>query len=178
MSNDITNFPAKRLNCILNLLHDEMKPLNDNKRDQPIKWSFMHVYSCSQLAKLLALRRRIDPEIAGIAGAIHDLAIIRTGIFENHGPASDPMIREFLENYNSIFGTSHGKLTKEEIEIIAKASIHHTEKTIFSENKFCELIKDVDSLDRFLHGKDTYAHYEKRTKSALEDLNLEYLHNL
>ncbi|MCK5410256.1 MAG: phosphohydrolase, partial [Candidatus Heimdallarchaeota archaeon] len=83
---DVHELPVRRLNFILELLLDKAKLLSNIDRDQPLEWSIMHMYSCSQLAKLLAIKRGINPEIAGIAGAIHDLAIIETGIFKDHGP--------------------------------------------------------------------------------------------
>jgi len=174
MANDIVNFPVNRLNCILDMLIEEMRNLTNENRDQSIEWSINHVYSCSQLAKLLAVKRGLDPEIAAIAGAIHDLAIIKTGKFENHGPAGDAYIRNLIHKYNADFGNKFGLIENEEIEIIVLASVHHSEKTIFTDNGYIELIKDVDSLDRFLHGKDTYAHYEERSTKALRDLNLNF----
>ena len=168
------NFPVTRLKCILDLLFEEIRGLSNENREQSIEWSTNHLYSCSQLAKLLAAKRGLDPEIAAIAGAIHDIAIIKTGRFENHGPKGEEPIKDLINRYNSDFGEKYGLINNKEIEIIVSASVHHSEKTIFTDDKYIELIKDVDSLDRFLHGKDTYAHNKERSKRALEDLNLDF----
>ncbi|MHA1667624.1 MAG: HD domain-containing protein [Candidatus Heimdallarchaeaceae archaeon] len=164
----------KRLNKILALLLEEIFALEPIERDQPLDWSINHMFSCSQLAKLLAKNRGIDIEIAGIAGAIHDLSIIRTGKFENHGIDSGPLVKQFLQEYNRKFGEEYGKISDKEIEIVVEATIHHSEKEDFSPNTFNELIKDADSLDRFLHGKRTYDFYTQRCRKALFELNQEF----
>lgn len=165
----------KRLNQILTLLLDEVLNSSIDKRDQPLEWSINHMFSCSQLAKLLAHKRGLNIELSGIAGAIHDLAIIRTGIFKDHGPLGAPMVKEFLENYNSNFGQETGEIREEEIELIVTATNLHTNKKNYSDDKFVELIKDVDSLDRFLHGMDTYNFYSVRTERSLQDLDIEFV---
>ncbi len=165
--------PMKRLNCILDILLSKIKESSITNRDQSIEWSIKHMYSSAQLAKLLAHKRGFDIEIAGIAGAIHDLAIIETGKFENHGPLGGPLVRDFLLEYNSKYGKEHGKISKEDMEQIVNATINHTKKKQYDDTAFDELIKDVDSLDRFLHGLETFDYYTKRTKKALKGLNLD-----
>jgi uncharacterized protein len=168
---DVHELQSRRLNFILELLLEKTKEFADLNRDQPLEWSIMHMYSCSQLAKLLAIKRGLDQEIAGIAGAIHDLAIIETGIFKDHGPNGANLVRDFLKNYNKRFGDSYGFISDEEIELIVKATIHHSDKKQYSGDTFVELIKDVDSFDRYLHGKETYDFYVERTNRVLKDLN-------
>ena len=168
---DIHLLSVRRLNLILEMLLEKAKELSDIERDQPLEWSIMHMYSCSQLAKLLALKRDLDPEIAGIAGAIHDLAIIETGIFKNHGIDGEKFVKDFLKNYNNIYGLENGMVTEKELSIIIEATIHHSDKKNYSNNEYVELIKDVDSFDRYLHGKETYEFYTKRTNRVLKDLN-------
>ena len=161
-----------RLEQILIMVFEELNSKKGIDRDQPFLWSLMHIFSCSQISKLLAAARGLDVELAGIAGAIHDLAIIRTGKFKDHGIKGAPMVEEFLNQYNSNYGQKHGILIKEEIEKIVEATRNHTFKTEFKENKFDELIKDADSLDRFLHGKETYDFYFARSKKALKDMKI------
>ncbi len=161
-----------RLEKIQSLVLEELEAKRDISRDQPFSWSLKHVISCSQICKLLAAARGLDSEIAGIAGAIHDLAIIRTGRFEKHGPVGAPMVAEFLQNYNIEFGNECGNISQEQIDKIVQATQNHTYKTEFTENEFDELIKDADSLDRFLHGKETYDFYYTRSEKALTDIGL------
>jgi uncharacterized protein len=170
----IVNLKMKRLDKILLLLLEETMNSSVDKRDQPLEWSINHIFSCSQLAKLLAHKRGLDIELSGIAGAIHDIAIVRTGIFKDHGPLGAPMVRKMLEDYNVNYGAETGELKKEEIELIVEATFQHTDKKNYTDHKFVELIKDVDSLDRFLHSKDTYDFYTVRCKNSLKDLSIEF----
>lgn len=172
---DVHELPARRLNLILKLLLEKAKEQAEIDRDQPLEWSIMHMYSCSQLAKLLAIKRDLNPEIAGIAGAIHDLAIIETGIFKDHGLLGAKLVRDFLQNYNNKFGLEYGIVNEKELSIIIEATIHHSDKIAYTNNDYVELIKDVDSFDRYLHGKETYDFYVERTNRVLKDLNFPLL---
>ena len=160
----------KRLNMIQDLLIAELLNKKDIKRDQPMEWSLKHLCSCSQLAKLLALNRGIDPEIAGIAGAVHDLYIIQTGIFENHGPIGAPIVKAFLEDFNSKFGLECGVISTSDIDLIVESTEKHTQKAEFNDKPFVELIKDVDALDRFLHGIATKDYYFTRSEKCLKEM--------
>ena len=168
---NVHELSVRRLNLILQLLLEKAKEQSDVDRDQPLEWSIRHMYTCSQLAKLLALKRGLNPEIAGIAGAIHDFVIIETGIFKNHGPNGVNLVRDFLKHYNKKFGENYGFISDDEIEQIVKATFHHSDKKQYSDDKFIELVKDVDSFDRYLHGKETYDFYLERTNRVLKDLN-------
>lgn len=78
ISNLGMNLSARRLNRILSILFSEMKDLSDEDRDLPIRWNVIHMYTSSQIAKILALKRGIDPELAGIAAALHDIGVVKT----------------------------------------------------------------------------------------------------
>ncbi len=161
-----------RLNKILNILLEEITQMEDFERDQPLTWSMKHMFSCSQISKLIAASRKLDIEIAGIAGAIHDLFLIRTGIFEDHAPKGGPLVKDFLSKFNQTYGEEFGYFSEKEIEIIYQATILHTDKTNYTNDEIVELTKDADALDRFLHGKDIPKHYIPRYKAALKDLKL------
>ena len=161
-----------RLNKILNILLDEITQMEDFERDQPLSWSMKHMFTCSQISKLIAASRGSDIEIAGIAGAIHDLFLIRTGIFEDHAPKGGPLVKDLLNKFNLTYGEEFGHLSDKEIEIIYQATILHTDKTNYTKDEIVELTKDADALDRFLHGKDIPKHHIPRYKVALKDLKL------
>ncbi|MHA1199853.1 MAG: HD domain-containing protein [Candidatus Heimdallarchaeaceae archaeon] len=166
-------FPNLRTEKIQSLVLEELESKKGIARDQPFNWSLTHVISCSQICKILAASRGLDVEVSAIAGAIHDIAIIRTGKFDNHGPLGAPMVREFLLKFNSDFGKELGVVSQEEINMITQATENHTYKTDFTDNEFDELIKDADSLDRFLHGKKTFDFYLTRSEKALKDIGLD-----
>ena len=112
-------YKNSRSDKIQDLVFELLEANRDIERDQPYIWSLKHIFSCSQICKILALARGLDSEIAAIAGAIHDLAIIKTGKFKDHGPLSASMVEEFLSNYNQEFGEKDGFLSQEEINQIS-----------------------------------------------------------
>ncbi|WP_427340741.1 HD domain-containing protein [Caloranaerobacter sp. DY30410] len=115
----------------------EMKDLSDEDRDLPIRWNIMYMYTSSQIAKILALKRGINPEIAGIAAALHDINIVKTKEHKNHAKAAGRYVYE-----------------------------------IISDNPFVEILKDVDSLDRYLHGVKTEGLYCKRCIKILKEIGI------
>jgi len=166
--------PVRRLNHILTMLLSDMKDLTDEGRDFPIRWNIMHMYSSAQLAKLLALDRGIEPELAGIAGALHDIGAVMTKKHEGHAEAAEKWVHEFLEKYNSEFGSRLTPVTKEEIDKLVKAIVRHSEKEIYSNDPFVELLKDVDSLDGYLHGIKTEGKRLERCRRAMRELGINF----
>jgi len=130
---------VKRLNRILGMLLHEMKDLTDEGRDFPIRWNIMHMYSSSQVAKLLAIHRGIDPELAGIAAALHDIGIVKIKKHEGHAEAAPPYVYDFIGRYNRESGTRLSKVTEEELKAIVKAVVRHSEKELNSNDPFIEI---------------------------------------
>jgi uncharacterized protein len=166
---EIQPLSVKRLNRILAMLFSDWKDLSDEGRVFPIRWNIMHMYSSSQLAKLLAIRRGLDPERAGIAAALHDIGVVATRRHEGHAEAAEKFIDDFVEDYNAKAGTKLTPITKQERDQIVRAVAEHSRKEIDSGDPFVELLKDVDSLDRYLHGiKMEEAHVERCNKVMRE----------
>lgn len=165
---------VRRLNRILTMLLSEMKDLTDEGRDFPIRWNIMHMYSSSQLAKLLAIHRGIDPELAGIAAALHDIGVVMSKKHEGHAEAAAPYIHGFIERYNRESGTKLSGVTQEEMEAIVRAIVQHSEKELNSEDPFVELLRDVDSIDGYLHGVEVEGGRLKRCKRVMRELGIEH----
>lgn len=172
MNTNQEKFPVRRLNRILTMLLADMKDLSDEGRDLPIRWSIMHMYSSSQLAKILAMRRGIEPELAGIAAALHDIGVVMTKKHEGHAEAAKRYVDDFIEKFNFEWETELPKVTQEEKEEILKAIVQHSEKEIYSEDQFVELLKDVDSLDRYFHGVKTEGAHLERCNKVMRELRL------
>lgn len=166
-------FSVRRLNRILTMLLSEMKDLTDEGRDFPIRWNIMHMYSSSQLAKLLAMQRGMDPELAGIAAALHDIGVVMTKKHEGHAEAAPPYVNDFLGRYNRELGTKLSKVTEEETEAVVKAVVQHSEKESNSNDPFVELLRDVDSLDAYLHGVEIEGGRLERCKKVMKELGIE-----
>ncbi len=161
---------VKRLNRILSILFSEIKELDDNERDLPLRWSIMHMYTTSQIAKIIALKRDLDPELAGLIAAMHDIAVIKTKSTKNHAIKAQNYVIELIDLYNNKIRKNLPAITKEEKEIIIEAIIHHSEKNVKTDNKYIELIKDVDSFDRYLHGIKTTDVFMERCRYIYQDL--------
>jgi uncharacterized protein len=154
------------------MLLADMKDLTDEGRDFPIRWNIMHMYSSSQLAKLLAVRRGIEPELAGIAAALHDMGVVITKKHEGHAEAAEKYVNEFIGKYNFESRIKLPPVTKEEMEKVVKAIVKHSEKEVNSNDPFVELLKDVDSLDGYLHGVKLEGPRLERCKRVIEELGI------
>lgn len=84
---------VKRLNKILEMLFDEMNVLINEGREIPVLWNVMHLYSSLQVAKILAMKRGVDPEITAIAAALHDVAVVATKKTDNHAKNGEKYVR-------------------------------------------------------------------------------------
>ena len=159
----------RRLNTLQTNYLSYMKSLSDEGRDHPVVWNIMHMYSSAQLAKVLANKRGIDEELAAITAAIHDIGAVMTKTQKNHAEAGELYVYEFLEKYNETFRGDLPIITKKEMDSIAYAVVRHSQKDVVDEDHLTELLKDVDSLDRYLHGVKTKdAHYDRCVRVAKE----------
>jgi uncharacterized protein len=95
---------ARRVNRITSMLLEEMRTLTDEGRDLPIRWNIMHMYSSSQIAKVLALRRGMGEqaaELASIAAALHDIAVVATKKHDRHAEVAGEYVRDAIAKYNN-----------------------------------------------------------------------------
>lgn len=164
---------VKRLNKILEMLFEEMNVLINEGRELPVLWDVMHLYSSLQVAKILAMKRDLDLEIAAIAAALHDVAVVATKKTENHAKNGEKYVRQIIHDYNQIITNDKLQITSNELEIIANSVAKHSEVEIFSEDSYAELIKDVDSFDKYLHGLETDGYFLIRSKKVIEELGLQ-----
>jgi len=102
----------------------------------------VHLYGVSETAVLLAARRELDPELAAVAGMLHDLSTYKTGDPKGHAQASSQLARELL--------AETGSFSQHEIDLIATAIGHHSTKEKVH-GPFDELLKDADVLQHRLH---------------------------
>jgi uncharacterized protein len=163
---------VRRLNRILSMLLSEMKDLTDEGRDLPIRWNIMHMYSSSQIAKLLAIHRGLDPELAGIAAALHDIGVVMTKKHEGHAEAATPYVYDLIERYNRESGAKFSEVTPKEMEAIVRAIVQHSEKELNSKDPFVELLRDVDSIDAYLHGIEIEGGRLERSKKVMKELGI------
>lgn len=170
------NINVKRVSRIMGMLYDEMKVLSDEGRDLPIRWNVMHMYSSSQLAKVIALRRGMNMELAALAAALHDIAVIVTMKTDGHAVKAGEYVSDAINRYNNGPWTKLPKITKDEEDLLINAIVNHSDKEIHSDDPFVELLKDVDSLDRYLHGVKTEGAYLERCNRVLRELGINIDH--
>ena len=115
----------------------------------------------------------MDPELAGIAAALHDIGVVMTKKHEGHAEAASPYVYDFLERYNQGSGAKLSKVAKEEMDAIVMAIIHHSEKELDSKDPFVELLRDVDSIDAYLHGVEIEGGRLERSKRVMKILGIE-----
>ncbi|MHA2500843.1 MAG: HD domain-containing protein [Candidatus Hodarchaeales archaeon] len=166
--------PVWRLNRILALIQSKIQRLTEDGREIPLSWSVQHLYSTSQLVKLLALKRGIDVELAGLTCAFHDIYSLLTGLYADHGPKAATYVREIVEEYNEKSNRDVPEISEQEIQHIVKAIAEHSDKTSVSTDPLAELVKDVDTIDAYLHGMTTTAADGRlqRAKKVFQELGI------
>ncbi len=164
---------VKRINRLLSTLYFKMRTMEDDGRDLPVRWNVMHMYTSQQLAKLIALKRGMDMETAALAAALHDITVIVTGRTERHAELAEPYLREIIHEFNTNSKPDFPKISAEEADFIINAVIQHSDKGNYTEEPFTELLKDVDSIDRFLLGIKSEGAYLERSLRVLKELGIE-----
>ena len=172
---DNMKLAMKRLNRILSYLFNDIKNLSDEDRDLPMRWSAMHMYSTSQLGVLVALKKGLNPELLGIIAALHDIGAVKTKRRENHAKNASKYVYEIIELYNSTLRGNLPVINESEVNIIHEAIINHSDKGIKSEDPYIEAMKDIDSLDRYLHGIETKGDHLTHLNNMLDLFELREL---
>ncbi|MFW9924435.1 MAG: HD domain-containing protein [Candidatus Thorarchaeota archaeon] len=165
-----------RTNRLIAIIHQKIQSLIESERELPMVWSQMHMFSSMQLGKLLALSRGLDPEFASILCVLHDIYTIFTGKTEEHGIRAESYIREIIFEYNELKGNKLKLFTAEEVSQLIEAIKIHSEKNTITDDPYAELLKDVDSLDSYLHGMTPGRRSGRlpRVNSVLEELGIEH----
>ena len=117
----------KYVNAELNKMEDEDKRIS----------AISHLYGVSLAATILAKKRGLDPEIASIAGMLHDLYAYKYGSYDDHAHKGADLAREILDGL---------KLTDEaETDMICSAIYHHDDKLV-EDGPMDEVLKDADVI--------------------------------
>ena len=79
-----------------------------------------HLNGVSMAAQLLAQKRGVDTELAGMAGLLHDLYAYESGSYDDHAHKGAELARQILDRLDIT--------TPEETDIICSAIYHHDDK--------------------------------------------------
>jgi len=147
----------------------------DDKSESSKVWELKHSSGCCQIARVLAEIRGLDVEIAETAAVLHDVYVIVEGTYKNHAKSGAPIAEKILRE--------NGGFLKEDIQTISAAIAHHSEKEVYSNDPYVELIKDVDVFDCSLYknaeryyrlhkSEQVVKEYINRIKKVREELGL------
>ena len=112
----------------------------DDKDDRTS--AIIHLNGVALAATMLAKKRGFDPEVAAMAGVLHDLHAYKNGSYDEHEHKGSELAREILEKLELT--------TKEETDMICSAIYHHGDK-LTVDSPFDELLKDADVISHTLN---------------------------
>ena len=116
--------------------------LNKMENADEKKSAIVHLYGVSLAATMIAKRRGFDPELASMAGMLHDLYAYKNATYEDHAHKGAELAREILSKLN---------LTDEkETELICSAIYHHDDK-LMTDSDFDEVLKDADVISHCMN---------------------------
>lgn len=147
----------------------------DTERESSIVWELKHSSGCCQIARILAQKRGLDIEICETAALLHDIFVAIEGKYSNHAALGAPLAEKLL---NEVSG-----FTPEQVKTIVEAIAQHSQKEVYSDNPYVELVKDVDVFDCSLYrGAEDYyrlhkpadivEEYTKRARAVRDELGL------
>jgi uncharacterized protein len=100
-----------------------------------------HLSGVSLVAVMLARKRGQDPELAAMAGLLHDLYAYKSGSYDDHARLGAEYARKLLANLKIT--------TPEETDIICTAISHHDSKAE-TDSPMDEILKDADVIHHSL----------------------------
>ena len=124
---------------------------------------YLHLYGVAQACAMIAMKRKEDPELAIIAGMLHDIYSYSTMDTADHAQKGSVMAKKILQSLN-IF-------TEDEIDTICMAIYNHSSKDI-KHSSFDEVLKDADVLQHYLY--NPLLEISEQKKSRCENLKLEF----
>lgn len=100
-----------------------------------------HLHAVSLAAVMIARRRGENPELAAMAGLLHDLHAYKSGSYDDHAHLGADYARKLLEKLELT--------TPEETDIICSAIWHHDSKAEV-DSPMDEVLKDADVIHHSL----------------------------
>lgn len=162
---------TERSHKIIQYFLERAKDWSAENRDFSLYWSIAHMMTAAQTMRLLALSRGLDPEIAAVAGAIHDIATMESGKSEDHAARALEFIDLLLSDYNAR-NEGHA-ISESELALLKSIIPQHSDKAAVSDDPYAELLKDADAIDRYLHGVETKKQEVPRLVNAFSSIGIE-----
>ena len=128
-----------RLKELRKYIDAELYKIEDNDEQ---KSAIVHLYGVSLAATMIAKKRGLDPELAAMAGMLHDLHAYKTGSYEDHAHKGADLARMILTEL---------KLTNDEETDLICASIYHHDSKQAVNDPFDEMLKDADVISHCMN---------------------------
>ena len=143
----------KQVHKILRCMEDDQKRAN----------AIAHLHGVSLAAVMIAKKRGEDPELAAMAGLLHDIHAYTSGSYEDHAHKGADYARKILEEMEIV--------NDRERDIICSAIWHHDSKADL-DSSMDEVLKDADVIHHSL-GDPTKA-VKEHEKTRYEKLCVEF----
>ncbi len=155
---------SSRIKVLQKQVHKILKDMDDNqKRSNAIA----HLQGVSLAAVIIAKKRGEDPELAAMAGLLHDVYAYKSDSYEDHAHLGADYAREILEKLEIT--------TEEETDMICSAIRHHDSKAE-TDGPLDEVLKDADVLHHSLGDptKEVKAHEQARYDKLSREFDFKY----
>ena len=125
-----------------------------------------HLHGVSLAAAIIAKKRGEDPELAAMAGLLHDLYAYNSGSYDDHARKGADLAKKVLSELGSV--------SNNEIDTICSAIWHHNDKEN-TDSPMDEVLKDADVIDHSLTDptKAVKEHEMERFLRLCEEFGLE-----
>jgi HD superfamily phosphodiesterase len=128
---------------------------------------YVHLYGVGMAAAIIALKRGFDPELAEMAGMLHDYICYQD--YAKDGPTHaydcEPVARSILNEMNIT--------TKDETDLICSAIYNHSDKNKIHSD-FDEILKDADVMQHWLRNPKEPLNTFYRDEGRVEKLCKEF----
>ncbi len=143
-------------------IHRILKGMDDSQKRAS---AIAHLHAVSLAAVMIAKKRGEDPELAAMAGLLHDMYAYKSGSYEDHAHRGAEYARKILSELEVT--------TKEETDIICSAIWHHDSKAEV-DSPMDEVLKDADVLHHTLGDptKEVKVHEQARYEKLCEEFGL------
>ena len=116
--------------------------LLDMTDNEERRCAYIHLYGVSQACALIAQKRKINVELAVIAGMLHDISSYATMDSNDHAHKSSVMAKDILKSLDLF--------SENEIDLIGMTIYNHSDKSTVH-NELDELLKDADVMQHILY---------------------------
>ena len=152
-----------RVKDLQKYIHQVLKESIDgqNKRANAVA----HLHGVALAAVLLAKKRGEDPELAAMAGLLHDMYAYKNDNYEDHAHRGADYAREILQEL--------GLTDERETEVICSAIFHHDSKAE-DDGPMDEILKDADVIHHSLGDptKEIKPHELERYRKLCAELGM------